>query len=76
MNANMYILDNILLIMKSNLIGKIVYAKDLRAGFSLIVAGCIATGETIIENAEVILRGYENVIEKLKSCNINIEILK
>lgn len=76
MNANMYILDNVLLIMKSNLIGKTVFAKDLRAGFSLIIAGAIAEGETIIENAEVILRGYENVVQKLKNCNINIEAMK
>ena len=48
-------------------IGKEVYAKDLRAGFSLIVAGCIADGVTIIEHSEVILRGYADLIAKLSN---------
>lgn len=75
MNAKVFIKDNILLIMPSSLIGNTVYAPDLRAGFSLIVAGCIASGKTTIENADVILRGYENIVEKLKNCQINCEII-
>lgn len=75
MNAKIFIKDNILLIMPSTLIGNTVYAPDLRAGFSLIVAGCIASGETTIENADVIFRGYENIVEKLKNCQINCEII-
>lgn len=74
MNANIYLRDNTLLICPSNLFGKEVYAKDLRAGFSLIIAGIIADKETIINHAEVILRGYENLIDKLRSINIDINI--
>lgn len=39
---------------------------DIRAGMALVVAGLCAEGATTIEHAEVILRGYENVAERLK----------
>ncbi len=74
MKANIYIKDTLLLIMPSKLEGCIVNATDLRCGFSLIVAGANALGETIIENAQVILRGYENIIQKLTNCKIKAEI--
>lgn len=74
MKANLYIKDNLLLIMPSNLIGTTVRAADLRCGFALILAGVHAMNETIIENAQVILRGYEDVIKKLINCKILVEI--
>ncbi|SFS55169.1 UDP-N-acetylglucosamine 1-carboxyvinyltransferase [Zhouia amylolytica] len=49
----------------SQLIGSRVKALDLRAGISLLLAGLTAEGETIIENAWQIQRGYENLNEKL-----------
>lgn len=72
MNATLYLKNQTLLIFPSNLIGKEVYAKDLRAGFSLIIAAISAEGETIINHAEVISRGYENLIDKLRGINIDI----
>ena len=72
---NLYLRNNSLLVFPSKLLGTTVYANDLRAGFSLIVAGCTANGETIIENAEVILRGYSYLIEKLSSILVDIEII-
>ena len=74
MEGNLYLRNNSLLVFPSKLVGKVVYASDLRAGFSLIIAGVNAEGTTIINNAEVILRGYENLIEKLKSINIDVKI--
>ncbi|RPJ82048.1 MAG: UDP-N-acetylglucosamine 1-carboxyvinyltransferase [Acidobacteria bacterium] len=38
---------------------------DIRAGMALVVAGLCADGTTTIEHAEVILRGYEAVAERL-----------
>jgi len=38
---------------------------DIRAGMALVVAGLCAEGTTTIEHAEVILRGYETVAERL-----------
>lgn len=75
MDGKIFIKDNLLIIMPSKLKEGNVYAADLRAGFSLIVAASIAPGETIINNADVIFRGYENIIEKLKNCQIKIERL-
>jgi UDP-N-acetylglucosamine 1-carboxyvinyltransferase len=43
-----------------------VKALDLRAGIALFLAALTAEGETIIENAWQIERGYENLAEKLK----------
>ncbi len=64
-------LDKII-ISKSNLYGTNVVAKDLRMAFALIVAGCIAEGDTIIENAEIILRGYEQPLIKLKKIGVKL----
>jgi len=55
--------------------GKNVTATDLRAGACLVLAGLIADGETIIDNVDHILRGYENIIEKLGNVGANIELL-
>ncbi len=51
----------------TNLEGAKVKALDLRAGISLMIAGMTAEGETIIENAWQIERGYENLSSKLKN---------
>lgn len=47
--------------------GATVKALDLRAGMALILAGLVAEGETIIEDAWQIERGYENLNEKLNN---------
>ena len=58
----------------TKLIGKTVRATDLRAGASLVIAGLIAEGTTIIENADYILRGYEGIIEKLTNVGADIKL--
>lgn len=45
--------------------GANVIAKDLRGGAALVIAGLSAKGKTKIENIEYILRGYENLDNKL-----------
>lgn len=45
--------------------GATVKATDLRAGMALLLAGLVAEGETVIENAWQIMRGYENFSKKL-----------
>ena len=76
MKANINKEDNEIIIYPTNLVGTIVYAHDLRAGFSLIIAAVNADNVTIIENAEVIFRGYENIISKLSNINVKIKIIK
>lgn len=56
------------------LTGKEVVATDLRAGAALVAAALKAKGKTRITNAEHILRGYEQIIEKLTSVGAKIEI--
>lgn len=45
--------------------GATVKALDLRAGMSFLLAGLVAEGETIIEDAWQIERGYEDFKEKI-----------
>ena len=54
------------------LTGAAVQATDLRAGAALVIAGLCAKGKTTIENISHIERGYENIINKLKSLGADI----
>jgi UDP-N-acetylglucosamine 1-carboxyvinyltransferase len=54
--------------------GSTVEATDLRAGASLVIAALIAEGKTTIKNIEHILRGYEEIVEKLNDVGAKIEI--
>jgi UDP-N-acetylglucosamine 1-carboxyvinyltransferase len=47
--------------------GAPVMATDLRASASLILAGLVASGETVIDRIYHICRGYERIEEKLQS---------
>jgi UDP-N-acetylglucosamine 1-carboxyvinyltransferase len=61
---------------KSRLTGAKVIASDLRASASLVLAGLIAEGETIIDRIYHLDRGYEKIEEKLRSVGAQIERLK
>ncbi len=50
-----------------------VMATDLRASISLVLAGCIAHGETIVDRIYHIDRGYEHIEEKLQKLGAKIE---
>lgn len=58
----------------TKLIGEEVLATDLRGGAALVLAGLKASGTTIINNAEHILRGYENIVSKLTQVGAKIEL--
>ena len=60
---------------KTELIGTTVEATDLRAGACLIIAGLAASGKTRVTNVEHVLRGYENIVEKLKDVGADIELI-
>lgn len=51
-----------------------VKATDLRGGAALVIAALNAKGKTYVENIEYILRGYENLDQKLKSLGANIKV--
>jgi UDP-N-acetylglucosamine 1-carboxyvinyltransferase len=55
------------------LTGAPVMATDLRASVSLVIAGLIAEGETMINGVHHLDRGYERLEEKLAACGARIE---
>ncbi len=55
-----------------NMEGANVQAFDLRAGAAMLIAGLCADGKTIIHNANLIDRGYENLEEKFKNLGATI----
>ena len=58
-----------------NLYGAEVMATDLRASSSLVLAGLVAEGETVINRIYHLDRGYENLERKLSACGAEIERL-
>ena len=60
---------------KTKLHGANVNATDLRGGASLLIAALIADGTTTIDNISYILRGYDNIVEKLSNVGAKIEII-
>ena len=59
---------------KTKLTGCEVVATDLRAGACLLIASLIAEGETTIKEIKHLLRGYEEIVEKLTNVGAKIEI--
>ncbi len=57
----------------SHLKGTRLESPDIRAGMAMVVAGLCATGITLIEHAEVIKRGYEEVVPRLRGIGAEIE---
>ena len=53
--------------------GAPVMATDLRASASLVLAGLVASGETIVDRIYHIARGYECIEEKLNSLGARIQ---
>ncbi len=56
----------------TKLVGTEVIATDLRAGACLILAGLKASGTTVVKDVDHVLRGYENIIEKLTNVGAKI----
>ncbi|NDO45879.1 UDP-N-acetylglucosamine 1-carboxyvinyltransferase [Clostridium sp. MD294] len=52
--------------------GAYVSGKDLRCGAALILAGLVAEGETVVENACYVQRGYEQIEKVLTSLGASI----
>ena len=59
----------------TKLTGTNVEATDLRAGACMVLAALIADNTTYINSIEHVLRGYENIIEKLSNVGAKIELI-
>jgi len=57
----------------AGLIGAPVMATDLRASVSLVLAGLVAEGETVVNRVYHLDRGYERLEEKLSRCGADVE---
>ncbi|MDE2428475.1 MAG: UDP-N-acetylglucosamine 1-carboxyvinyltransferase [Burkholderiales bacterium] len=58
------------------LIGAPVMATDLRASASLVIAGMVAEGETLIDRIYHLDRGYDRIEVKLSAVGANIQRVK
>ena len=55
--------------------GAPVMATDLRASVSLVIAGLVAEGETLVNRVYHLDRGFEHLEHKLRGCGAQIERL-
>ena len=77
MGANIRVNDRTAIITgRSKLKGEEVTATDLRAGAAMVIAGLLAEGTTTVNEIEHILRGYENIVEKLTNVGADIKIVE
>ena len=69
MGANAVVADphRVVITGPTPLYGREIRSFDLRSGATLIIAGLVASGETIINDIEVVDRGYEQLDERLRS---------
>jgi UDP-N-acetylglucosamine 1-carboxyvinyltransferase len=67
--------DEALIRGRSRLRGAVLKTTDLRASAALVLGGLAAAGETRIENAYQLFRGYESMPEKLQKLGAAITIV-
>ncbi|MBI2676972.1 MAG: UDP-N-acetylglucosamine 1-carboxyvinyltransferase [Candidatus Yanofskybacteria bacterium] len=75
MGADIKILGNRGLLVKgpTPLRGRTQLSPDLRNGVGLVLAGLCAEGESIIQNFEIVERGYQKLPEKLSALGAKVE---
>jgi UDP-N-acetylglucosamine 1-carboxyvinyltransferase len=77
MGANIEVQGDISIIRgKTPLTGTRIRATDLRASAALVLGGLIAEGQTVVENAYQLLRGYEDMPQKLRQLGADIELIE
>ncbi len=75
MGANAVIADphRVVITGPTPLRGTEIRSLDLRAGATMVLAALIAEGETIIHDAEIVYRGYEDLDGRLRGLGAEIE---
>jgi UDP-N-acetylglucosamine 1-carboxyvinyltransferase len=76
MGANIIVCDphRVIVSGKTDLIGQTVRSPDIRAGMALIIAALCATRRpSVVQNAEIVDRGYEDIVGKLTALGAQIE---
>jgi UDP-N-acetylglucosamine 1-carboxyvinyltransferase len=74
MGANIILCDphRVLVSGPTALKGQSLTSPDIRAGIALVIAALSARGSSVIENAELIDRGYENIVKRLQQIGASI----
>jgi UDP-N-acetylglucosamine 1-carboxyvinyltransferase len=74
MGANIFIADphRVIVSGKTKLMADILFSKDLRAGISLILAALVAEGKSVVENIEMVERGYQNIDARLTALGADV----
>ena len=57
---------------KCPLSGNYLTSPDIRAGMAMVIAALCAEGESVIENAQMIDRGYEDIETRLGALGADI----
>ncbi len=57
----------------TKLTGRVLQSHDIRAGMALLIAALAAEGESIIQQGEIIERGYEDIEEKFNGLGAKIK---
>lgn len=78
MGANIIMCDpyRVIISGKTKLYGRDLVSPDLRAGITMVIAGMIAEGKTVIDNIYQIDRGYEKIEERLVKLGAKIKRIK
>lgn len=74
MGANAVVCDphRVIINGPTNLVGRRIPSLDIRSGATLILAGLVAEGTTIIDQAEIIERGYADLVQRLSAIGASI----
>ena len=75
-NGKIYYKNQKMYINNSDIKSSIFYTHDLRCGFACILLSLISNDTCYIENFEIVLRGYEDIINKLSSLKIKVKIVE
>ena len=77
MGANAIVCDphRVVITGRSRLHGTALSSPDIRAGMAMVIAAFCAEGESRIDRADVIYRGYERLPEKLRALGADVEEL-
>ena len=75
MGANIFIADphRVVVSGPTKLMADFLYCKDIRAGISVILAALAAQGESVVDNIEMVERGYAHLEERLRGLGAKLK---
>ncbi len=78
MGANAIVCDphRVVISGRTQLHGLEMSSPDIRAGMAMVIAAVCARGDSVINSAETIYRGYENLTGKLRGLGVDVDELQ